>query len=119
MANYTHDYKPQMPFTVPFKIQTPTLQTVKGTPTKTFTEGETVYFCSFRTFGGTETIENGVYTVLDTGIIDTWYTDKITSDCRIHCLQNGKVYDVIGTPENINMRNKYLKFRVQAIQGGA
>jgi len=119
MANYTHTYKPQMPFTVPFKILTPTLTTIKGTRTKIFTESETVYFCSFRTFGGTEMTENGVYSVVDTAIIDTWFTDQITADCRIHNLQNGQVYEVIGTPENINMRNQYLKFRVRAIKGGA
>lgn len=119
MANYTHTYKPQTPFTVPFKILKPTLTTTKGTPTKKFTPSETVYFCSFRTFGGTELTENGVYSVVDTATIETWFTDEITADCRIHNLQNGQVYEVIGTPENINMRNQYLKLRVRAIKGGA
>lgn len=113
------EYKPQTPFTVPFTIQTPVLTKIKGTPTKTFTESETVYFCSFRTFGGTEMVENGVYSVVDTATIETWFTDQLTAASRIHNLQNDTVYEVIGTPENINMRNQYLKVRVQAIKGGA
>ena len=31
----------------------------------------------------------------------------------------GKDYEVLGTPENINMANTYLKVKVKAVKGGA
>ena len=112
-------FKPQTPFTVPFHLLTPEETTVKGTPVKNYTEGTTVFYCTFRTFGGTEREENGLLSVYDTAVIDTWYTDAIKADCRIKILTTGQVYDIIGTPENILMRNQFLRFKVSAIKGGA
>lgn len=113
------DYKPQAPFSVPFVILTPTATTVKGVPTKTYTEGKTVYNGTFRTFGGTESTENGLYSVIDTATLETWYTPDITADCRIKILQTGNIYEVVGTPENIQLRNQFLKCRLKAVKGGA
>lgn len=112
-------YKPATPFTVPFHIITPVLGVVKGVTTKTFTEGQTTFFCSFRTFGGTELTENGLYSVVDTATIETWFDPAITAGCRIKTLDDNKVYEVIGTPEDIEKRHQFLKFKVQSISGGA
>lgn len=119
------DYKPSAPFTVPFHILTPTSTTIKGVPTKAYIDGDTNYFGTFRTFGGTasassiETNKDGLIAVVDTAILETWYTPQITADCRIKILQTGEVYEVIGTPENIQLRNQWHKVRLQAVKGGA
>lgn len=118
-----NEYKPPLPFTAPVYLLIPTsIKKVKGVLVKEYPEpsDDMIIFCSFRTFGGTEVQSNGIYTVLDTANIETWYRPDITADCRI-CLaeQPDKVYDIIGTPENINMRNQFLKFKVQAVGGGA
>lgn len=112
-------YQP-LPFTVPVYLYTPTEKTIKGVPTKTYpTEGELIY-CSFRTFGGTETESNGTYTVLDTATLETWYRPDIKANCRIALAEDTtKVYEIIGTPENIEMRNQYIKFKAQSVGGGA
>ena len=73
-------------------------------------------FCKFRTFGGTESTVNGVLSVTDTANVETYYRPDITSSSRIQL--NNKVYEVIGEPENIEQRNLYLKFKVQAVVGG-
>lgn len=117
-------YKPKTPFNVPFFLQTPTVSIVKGIPTKTFTESATTRFCSFRTFGGTESSENDLYSVIDTATVETWYDPAITAACRIRVAPtdgsgSGKVYEIISTPENIEMRNQYLVVKVRAITGGA
>lgn len=113
------DYKPKGPFSVPFKIGTPSVTTKKGVPTKTYTESETIYYGTFRTFGGTESVKDGLYSVINTATLETWYTPDIKADSRIHLLQTDELYEVVGKPENIQMRNQYMLARLQAVTGGA
>ena len=113
------DYKPQSPFSVPFKIGTPSVSTVKGVPVKTYTESVTVYFGTFRTFGGTESVKDGLYSVIDTATLETWYTPDLKASSRVHLLDSDEYYEVVGTPEDIQKRHQYLKVRLQAVKGGA
>lgn len=115
-------YKPVTPFTTPAKVLIPTLTRVKGTTKKTYpnpSDVNEIIFVSFRTFGGSENMSNGIYTVYDTGTIDTWYTPDITADCRLYICETGEIYDVKGTPENIDGRHQYLHFRVEKVGGTA
>lgn len=109
-------FNPDLPFNVPFFLLTPTYETVKGVRSKVFEKSEKPYFCSFRTFGGTEKNVNGVLVVEDTATIETWFTPEIKSDCNIEV--DGQQYEILGTPENINKRNQYLVFKVRAVKGG-
>lgn len=115
-------YKPSLPFNTPMYLLIPTAEIIRGVEVKKYGEPSTGFliYGSFKTFGGTESQSNGVYSVIDTANIETWYRPDITSNCRI-CLaeDQDKIYEVIGTPENINMRNIYIKIRVQAVNGGA
>jgi hypothetical protein len=110
-------YKPQAPFSVPMRLLIPTSRMVKGTRVDTFEIHEKVIFGSFRTFGGTDNFSNGVYTVESTGIIDTWYNPLIKSDCRILICETEEEYEIISQPENIDMRNQYMQFKVQRVGG--
>lgn len=74
---------------------------------------------SFRTFGGTDTESNGLLMVENTAVIETWYRPDIKSDCRIAVIETGEVFEILGSPENIQMRNQYLQIRVRGIRGGA
>ena len=116
-------FKPIMPFSVPMKLLIPSTGKAHGTTTKTFPdpadEKVPLIYGSFRTFGGTENMENGLYTVFDTATIDTWYRPDITSDCRLYICQTGETYEIKGTPENIDMRNQYMQIKVQKIGGKA
>ena len=114
MANY----KPSGPFNVPMFLFTPTGIESKGSTKKIYPdEGELIY-CSFRTFGGTERIVNDVLVIEDTAVIETWYRPDIKSDCKLKDI-DGIEYEILGTPENIEKRNQYLKFKIRAIRGGA
>lgn len=110
-------YKPQTPYNVPFFLLVPVTKVIKGVKTKTFEKSDEPYYCSFRTFGGTEKTVNDAIVVEDTAVIETWYEPKIKAECAIEI--DGIRYEILGTPENINMRNQYLKFKVRAIKGGA
>lgn len=124
MANYRKAqgrvYQTKAPFNVAMKLLIPTESLKKGTTVKTFDEenAPTIYG-TFRTFGGTELVDNGVMTIIDTATISTWYRPDITAECRIKVLQTGEVYDIIGTPENIAMRNQFLQFKVRKAGGKA
>ena len=115
-------YKPATPFNAAFKLLKPVTTKVQGVTKKTFENPDDVasfFFGSFRTFGGTERDVNGVYTLEDTATIDCWYDPEITADCRIYVCDNGQIYEILGTPENIDMRNQYLKFKVRKVGGVA
>lgn len=114
-------YKPSTPFSTPLMLLIPTYADTYGVPTKKYpdiTDGILI-FGSFKTYGGTEREVNGIYSVENTATIETWYRPDIQSNCRIGVLDTGEIYDILGNPENINMRNLYLKFKVQQVKGGA
>ena len=112
-------YKPNVPFDVALMLLVPTSEVIKGVTKKTFPTPEdgVLIYGSFRTYGGTENTSNDVYTVFDTGIIDTWYRPDIKSDCRVYICETGETYEIINRPENIEMRHQYLRFKVQKVGG--
>lgn len=114
-------FTPAFPYTVAAELLIPTYTTAKGVLTKTYPdagEGERIN-CAFRTFGGTERNVNDAYSILDTATVETWYRPDIKADCAIRILETGKVYDIISTPEDIEMRHQFVAFKVQAVEGGA
>ena len=112
-------FKPSFPFTTAMMILKPIYVNAKGVTSKTYGETGDTINGSFKTYGGTETTENDVYSVLNTAWIETWYRPDITSDCRIKILSTGQIFEIIGKPENINMRNQFMKFKVECLEGGA
>lgn len=112
---------PNTPYNVAMRLLRPTGETmVKGTPVKTWPELAAcpVIYGSMRTFGGTDSNVNGIFSVIDTARVETWFRPDITSDCRLYVIQTGKLYKIIASPENVEMRNKWLKIRVQCLTGG-
>lgn len=105
--------------TTPLKLQQPINATSYGVNTKTYKDVDGVIMANFKTFGGTETNNNGVLSVEDTAQVVCWYRPDIKADCRIVVLTTGEVYEILGSPENIEMRNMFLKFKVRRIKGGA
>lgn len=78
-----------------------------------------IFFCSFKTYGGTEKTVNGVYSIEDTANIETMYRSDITGVCRIARAEDKAVFDIINEPEDINQRHQFLKFKVKRLKGGA
>jgi hypothetical protein len=112
-------YKPKAPFCTAMKILKPTQTMVLGSPKITYSDPETseLFNGSFQSYGGTENISNDVLMVFATAIIETWYRPDIKSDSRIYICETGETYEVIGEPEDIQMRHQYLKFKVQKVGG--
>lgn len=113
MSNYT----PSFPFNVPMLLFVPTLIKVKGVNKKVYPETGELIFCSFKTYGGTETTVNDQIAVIDTANIETWYRPDITSASMIKL--GAKSYEVVGEPEDIEQRHQFLKFKVRGVKGGS
>ena len=111
-------YRPQHPFSVPAQILIPTETKVNGIVKKTFTVWDN-FFCSARSFGGTEKVLNGVVAIEDTMTIETWYRPDINANCHIKLLDDNSEWEIISDPENIERRNRYLVFKIRRIKGGA
>lgn len=115
------NYRPSLPFSVPLLLLKPTYQTISGVRKKILPDlkdGILIYG-SFKTYGGTEQTVNGLYSIVDTADVETWYRPDITSDCIIALADTGEKYEILGTPENINRRNQFCKMKLRRIAGGA
>lgn len=126
MSKYGDNYRPSLNNMIPLILLIPTYTNVSGVNKKTFPtieqaleDGYNLFYGSFKTYGGTEQTVNGIYSILDTANIDTWYRPDITSECRVARANDGAIFEIINEPENINMRNQFLKFKVRRIKGGA
>ena len=108
--------------TTAMRLQTATDQIVKGVTVKTFTDvpGDSgVIMCNFKTYGGTEKVVNNLLAVEDTAQIVCWYRPDITSACRLKRLSDNAVFEIIGEPENLEMRNVELQIKIRRVKGGA
>ena len=105
--------------TTAIRLQTPTTVTNYGVNKKVWHDVEGVIMANFKTYGGTEKTDNNVLTVEDTAQIVCWYRPDIQSDCRIVRLSDNAAFEILGEPENIEMRNQFLKFKIRRIKGGA
>lgn len=110
-------YKPSGPFNVPMFLFIPTEVEKKGSTKKVYPETGELIYCTFRTFGGTEKTSNDLLVIEDTAVIETWFRPDIKADCRLKDA-DGIEYEILGTPENINKRNQYLKFKIRVVRGG-
>ena len=114
-------FKLLAPLNVPLMLLKPVYADQYGVANKTFPslENGVLIYGNFRTYGGTERDVNGLYSIEDTAVVETWYRPDILSDCRIGVISTGAVYEIINEPENINLRNQYLRFKVKRVKGGA
>lgn len=128
MSNYIPDLSNSIPLvllvpttTMVSGVAKPTFPTVQAALAELDTNGKpkNLFFGSFKTYGGTERDVNGVYSIIDTANVETWYRPDITSNCRVARANDGAIFEIINEPENINMRNQFLKFKVRRVKGGA
>ena len=103
---------------VPAKILKPITTRVNGVTKKDFEESE-VIFISAKSYGGTEKVINDLYVIEDTMVVETYYRPDITSDCNLRLLDDNSTWEILNTPENIDRRNMFLKFKVKRIKGKA
>lgn len=80
------------------------------------TDGD-VIFVNWKSFGGTESVVNGILSIIDTATVTTWYRPDIAAKCRLR-REDGAVYEIVSEPENIELGGKFCRFKVQRVKGG-
>lgn len=108
--------KPDLPYNTAVELLAPTYTYVKGVQVKSYTTVDMIN-CKFKSYGGTERNSNDALVIEDTANIETWYRPDLTASTQIKL--GDKIYEVIGTPEDVELRHQILKFKVRAIKGGA
>lgn len=73
------------------------------------------FFAKVKSYGGTETNENGRIKIIDTIEVTCTYRPDIKYLSRIEIVSTGELYEVISKPENIDMRGIELFFKCQAV----
>lgn len=109
-------------FQVPLYVIVPAVRDDQGKPIKDYDNpvARFLIFASFKTYGGTETTNNGVIQVLETAEVMTAYDPRISSLCRIELAEcPGEIFDIIGAPEDLERSHEVHKFKVQRVGGGA
>lgn len=102
----------------PVKLLIPTHSRKNGVTVKTYpTDGDTIVV-NWKSYGGTESVVDGLYCVIDTATVTTRYRPDITSECRL-LREDGAVYEIKNEPEDIELRHKYMQFKVERVKGGA
>lgn len=119
-------YRPSGAFTTPLVLLTPTKKTVSGVTSKIYPTIEeaiedpnNIFYGTFKTYGGTEKVINGIYSIEKTAVIESWYRPDIKADCRIGLIDKGKIYDIYADIEDIEERHQFMKFKVKYYGGGA
>ena len=111
-------YKPAniREFITPAVHKKPTTKTVNGRTVKEYATVGTVRG-KFKLKGTQETTANGLTVVSDKTSYITWY--KADLEAKDVLTIGGLDYEVIGTPENVEMRNRYSVVMLERIKGGA
>lgn len=111
-------------YTAPLRLDTsailliPYTKTYNGVTSKVWPKQGPRIFCEFKTYGGTESVVDGVYSIIDTATIKCWYDPRIIAGCRV-AIDSGECYEVVGTPEDVGHRRQYMQMRVEHVSGGA
>ena len=110
------EYKPQLPFNVPALHLKQSTVKINGVNQDKFTAGAT-FFCSAKSYGGTEKVVNDVVVIEDTWQIDAYYNPEFGKGDRIRFLDDNTEFKILASPENINRRGQYMRFKVVRIGG--
>lgn len=110
-------YIPQAPFNVPFRIQKAQITKINGINSLDYIEDKEVYFCSARAYVGTSKNVNDISAEEDTLTIDSYWIPNLKRNDRIRLLDDDSIWELYVSPENINRRNQYARFKVIRING--
>ena len=105
--------------TTVMRLQQPKIVKDFGVSKKTWEDSDLIVRCNFKSYGGTEKVSNDILSVEDTAQIVCWYHPDIKDECRLVRLSDNAIFEILGEPENIEMRNQFLKFKIRRIKGGA
>lgn len=95
-----------------------------GVSRKAFTPSPVPLKTSVKSFGGTETKVNDVVVVEDTLVVQSPYRGGLAAGDRLSPWPQeeqtpSEFWEIIGPPEDIENRHRFLMFKIRKIEGGA
>jgi len=102
-------------FSTPIRVQRRVQTLVNGAPVVSYVDAEPALdFCNWKSRGGTESTSSGTLVVEDTTEVTMWYRPDLGQQDRLLLNEDPNLaYDVIGPPENVEMRNMWLIVKVK------
>lgn len=107
-------YRPNLPYSTICQWLVPTVVKVNGANTVKYVDGEK-FGCRMKSYGGRESEVNDVYRVIEQYNVETYYNPTIGKNHRIRILQDGSEWEVLEKPENVEMQNKYMLFKIERV----
>lgn len=110
-------YKPAniREFVTPAVHKKPTIENINGHSQKTYTEVGTIKG-KFKQKSTSEMNVNGLKLINDKISFVTWYTPTLDAQDILNI--NGIDYEIVGTVENVEMRNRYAVCNLERLKGG-
>jgi hypothetical protein len=103
--------------TTPCKLQFPAEDRSSDITVTGFIDEGKIFLANFSTYGSSEQERNGIDVVEENTVLTTWYNPKIEAGCRIVRLTDGAAFDVVGEPENVEMRDMFSVVKVRRVRG--
>lgn len=88
-----------------------------GVDTWIYPEDGPIIWANMKSYGGTERVSNDLLVIDDTMTMTTWYRPDIAANCRVRIMQTGALYEIIGAPENLELRNQILICKLRRVLG--
>lgn len=111
-------YQRQSRYNAKIRLLKGSYEKINGVNKKKYTETETTFLVSKKSYGGTEVVKNGIVVIEDTFTIETHYRSDVTSMDAIKFLQDDSVYEIINRPEDIGDEHRTMVFKVRRLSGG-
>ena len=75
-----------------------------------------IIFCNVKSYGGTNVVSGNEFRIDDTLDLVTWWRPDILANGAVEI--DGKMYEIIGAPEDAEMRHVWVKFKVKRVMDG-
>lgn len=103
---------------VTIQLLLPTTTMVLGVPKKVYPDSGAEIDCAWEVQTGEERKVNGLVSVMDRAKITIRTRSAVTANCAIKCV-DGSVWEIIGSPEDTGLSNRWSVFYVRKLSGGA
>lgn len=110
------NFEPSLPFDTPALLLKMQTEKINGVNQPTYTEAHQ-FFCSAKSYGGTEKQVNGVTVIEDTWTVDAYYDPAFDAGDKIRFLDDNTEFKILARPENINRKGLYMRFKVTRVGG--
>lgn len=77
-----------------------------------------ISYCNWKGMGGTDSVQNGVVSVIDTATLVMWYTTDLSEKDRILKNNDSTLAYEVENVEDIENRNIYLQVKVKRAVNG-